>query len=193
MKLPGKYWAIVEVGGLTSFLKVNEKLQVTHSLTIREDKTLEVKVNQIVVDDITYPAFTSFHVLENAIKHVDKLLICPGTKLGNHKRCRGWRSEQALRCSHCKAAIQQKIILQCHQAAQAKGPTGPRYQLDWIYECILMRIKDPCLYRHIRMKKILPLPCRTTVGRYMKKLHPMYGYQDSLFDVLRSENKLSLS
>ena len=38
-------------------------------------------------------------------------------------------------------------------------------------------------------KKILPLPDRRTLGRYMRKLHPMYGYQDTLFQVLKNKIK----
>ena len=83
--------------------------------------------------------------------------------------------------------VQQTMVLACHQAATCKGPTGRRYETNWIYECVLMRIKNPSLYRNMREKKILPLPDRTTLGRYMKKLHPMYGYQDTLFFVLQKK------
>ena len=60
------------------------------------------------------------------------------------------------------------------------GPHGNRYEAEWIYhemrtmiyETILMRIKSPTLYNHIRERKIMPLPSRTTLNRYMRNIKP---------------------
>jgi len=82
---------------------------------------------------------------------------------------------------------QQDIVLAFHKMTVEKGPTARRYVLNWIYECILMRIKSPALYHNIREKGILPLPCRATIARYMRKLHPMFGYQDTLFEVIKKK------
>lgn len=81
---------------------------------------------------------------------------------------------------------QQVMISSCIKAAAVKK-NGRRYDLKWIYECILMRIKSPTLYNHLRLKSILPLPCRATLSRYMRKLHPMYGYQDTLFETIKKK------
>lgn len=75
---------------------------------------------------------------------------------------------------------QQDIVLAFHKMTIEKGPTARRYVLNWIYECILMRTKSPALYNNIREKGIFPLPCRATIARYMRKLHPMFGYQGGL-------------
>lgn len=82
---------------------------------------------------------------------------------------------------------QQHAVMACLAAAKRKGPKGNRFLLDWIYECLLMRIKSPKLYEHIRERKILVLPSRTTLNRYMRKLHPGYGYQPQLFQVLKQK------
>lgn len=79
---------------------------------------------------------------------------------------------------------QQLAVLTCLDAAKRKGPKGNRFRLEWIYEAMLMRIKSPKLYEHIRN---LILPCRTTLNRYMRKLHPRYGYQKTLFTVLKEK------
>lgn len=81
---------------------------------------------------------------------------------------------------------QELMIKSCMKTAKVAA-NGRRYDLKWIYECILMRIKSPTLYNHLRLRKILPLPCRSTLNRYMRKLHPMYGYQDTLFETVKKK------
>lgn len=81
---------------------------------------------------------------------------------------------------------QEIMIESCIKTAKVAA-NGRRYDLKWIYECILMRIKSPTLYNHLRLRKILPLPCRSTLNRYMRKLHPMYGYQDTLFQTVKKK------
>ncbi|KAE8745123.1 hypothetical protein FOCC_FOCC008188, partial [Frankliniella occidentalis] len=82
---------------------------------------------------------------------------------------------------------QKQAVLAIFNAAKVKGPTGNRYFLDWVYEAMLMRIKSHRLYEHIRRRKILPLPCRSLLGRYMKKIHPVFGFQTALFQVLKEK------
>ncbi|KAE8739250.1 hypothetical protein FOCC_FOCC015248 [Frankliniella occidentalis] len=85
--------------------------------------------------------------------------------------------------------VQKQAILACLKAAKKKGAKGNRYPLEWIYEAMLMRIKSPRLYEHIRKRKILPLPCRSLLNRYMKKIHPVFGFQTVLFQVLKEKVK----
>lgn len=81
---------------------------------------------------------------------------------------------------------QQEAVLACLAAAKVKGrKNGRRFRAAWAYECLLMRIKGPALYEHIRKEEILILPVRTTLNRYMRKLPPQYGFQPALFDVLK--------
>ncbi|KAE8738587.1 hypothetical protein FOCC_FOCC015933 [Frankliniella occidentalis] len=54
---------------------------------------------------------------------------------------------------------QQEAVRACFEAATRKGPSGWRYTPEWVYKCLLMRIKDRKLYEHIREHKILILPC----------------------------------
>ncbi|KAK3919881.1 LOW QUALITY PROTEIN: DNA transposase [Frankliniella fusca] len=79
------------------------------------------------------------------------------------------------------------VVLNIIRAAKAKGPSGRRYDLEWVFHCLLMRIKSPKLYDHIRKRKILPLPDRTSINRYMRKMRPAYGYQKPVFEVLSSK------
>ncbi|KAK3923518.1 Transposable element P transposase [Frankliniella fusca] len=56
------------------------------------------------------------------------------------------------------------LVLACLDAAKREGPHGNRYRIEWIYECLLMRIKSPALYEHTRTQNVLALPCRTTLN-----------------------------
>ena len=86
----------------------------------------------------------------------------------------------------------QKVMVRaCVMAAKAKGPTGMRYTKEWVYECMLLRIKSPKLYRSIRRDKdrLLPLPSIQTLQRYMEQLRPIYGFQENVFSMLGEKAK----
>ncbi|KAJ1526600.1 hypothetical protein ONE63_008186 [Megalurothrips usitatus] len=80
---------------------------------------------------------------------------------------------------------QQEAVHAMIRAAKMKGPQGNRFTVEWVYECILLRIKGPANYEHLKEQEIFPLPCRTTLNRYMRKLPSVYGFQLVLFDVLK--------
>lgn len=61
-------------------------------------------------------------------------------------------------------AAQQVLVKECYAASNKKGKEGRRYSADWIYECILMRIKSPALYEHLRVKDILLISMKTRGG-----------------------------
>ena len=81
--------------------------------------------------------------------------------------------------------LQQESVRACFNASKVKSPKQRRYSIDWVYECLLMRIKSSKLYDHIRSRNILPLPCKHTLSRYIKKLNPNFGFQNAVFECLR--------
>lgn len=86
---------------------------------------------------------------------------------------------------------QQMLVRTCVQAAKVKSDRGMRYSKEWVYECILLRIKSPKLYRSMRRKKdkLLPLPSIQTLQRYMEQLRPAYGFQENVFELLKEKSK----
>lgn len=54
------------------------------------------------------------------------------------------------------------------ETAQSK-PQGRRYSREWIYQCIMMKIKGQKLYKLIRDRGILPLPYEDTIRNYIKR------------------------
>ncbi|KAE8743485.1 hypothetical protein FOCC_FOCC010908 [Frankliniella occidentalis] len=101
-----------------------------------------------------------------------------------YERCQLVKREKLKEQIKMLPITQQVMILTCFRAARIRGPSGMRYEADWVYQCLLMRIKSPSLYRHIQARKIMPLPSRSQINSYMKKMRPAYGFQQSLFSVL---------
>lgn len=59
-----------------------------------------------------------------------------------------------------------------------------RYEADWLLECYLLRIKSPTLYEHLRVRKILPLPCFDTVRALLRGMSPNFGINTAALDAL---------
>lgn len=82
---------------------------------------------------------------------------------------------------------QQLAISACLSASKVKDLRGIRYSSQWIYECILLRIKSRKTYEHLRNRQVLVLPTIKTINRYIKAVGGIYGFQKSLFQVLKSK------
>lgn len=80
--------------------------------------------------------------------------------------------------------IQQEAVNACFNAVKFKSSRGRRLTTNWIYECLLMRIKSPKSYCKMRKDNILPLPSYTTLQRYIKKLYPTYGFSEVTFQIM---------
>lgn len=77
----------------------------------------------------------------------------------------------------------------CFKSAKAtvKGKRGIRYDLHWIYQCILMRIKGPTLYDSLRENEVMPLPCRSTLQRYISSFDNSFGFKTNVFESLKQK------
>lgn len=79
---------------------------------------------------------------------------------------------------------QQECVKQCLAAAQVKEK-GIRYTKMWILECIMMKMKSSRLYDHIRDNKILALPSKTTLKRYMSVYRSAFGFSKKVLEELK--------
>lgn len=50
-----------------------------------------------------------------------------------------------------------------------------------------MRIKSKALYESLRDRDFLPLPCRNTLNNYIGNVDTKYGFQQSIFDCLKTK------
>ena len=85
---------------------------------------------------------------------------------------------------------QQTAIKTCVAAARVKDKRSIRYSIQWIYECLLLRIKSKKAYDHLRNHKILALPTCKTLMKYIRKIYGSYGFLQNTFTCL--EKKASL-
>ncbi|KAK3920712.1 THAP domain-containing protein 1 [Frankliniella fusca] len=85
-------------------------------------------------------------------------------------------------------AAQQEAVKACFSASKRKGPSGRRYTAEWVYECMLMRIKDKKLYNHIRKHEILVLPATSTINGYLKHYGGAYGFQPQVLDMRQKKH-----
>lgn len=85
-------------------------------------------------------------------------------------------------------AEQQQAVRTCFSASRAKSKKGIRYSLEWIYQCLLMRIKSKSLYEDIRTRNILPMPSNETLQKYIGQISSSsFGFQTSIFNCLKEK------
>jgi len=82
---------------------------------------------------------------------------------------------------------QRTAVQACFDASKKKDSRGSRYTNQWIYECLLLRIKSRKTYNHLRTHKILALPCLETLSRYIKVIKGTYGFDEKTFDILKKK------
>lgn len=76
---------------------------------------------------------------------------------------------------------QQLAVRACFDASMRKSAKGMKYTDKWLLECILMRMKSPKLYEHIRRHKILPLPGRTCLPKHTFHFKSGFGFNSNIF------------
>ena len=85
----------------------------------------------------------------------------------------------------------QKLVVKTWFETARKATRGKQYTKDWIYTCLLIKIKNPTLYRHLRSRELLPLPSPSTFSNYIRNFDSSYGFQTQLFKTLNEKKILS--
>ncbi|KAH6926646.1 hypothetical protein HPB50_020845 [Hyalomma asiaticum] len=68
--------------------------------------------------------------------------------------------------------------------ANAKSATAARYKKEWIYDCLLLKIKSTAVYTFLHENEFLPLPNPRTLYGYLRNLKADFGFDSTLFTVL---------
>ena len=71
-------------------------------------------------------------------------------------------------------------VSQAVNCGNTKSSKGNRYDKEWIVDCLLIKCKSPAAYRLLRNGEYLPLPCVSTLTRYIKGLRPEFGFNANL-------------
>lgn len=62
------------------------------------------------------------------------------------------------------------------KSAKNVKKTQNRYAPEWTLRCLLLYIKSPTTYKILRQLNILPLPCKSTILRYLKLSHSLGNF-----------------
>ncbi|XP_077527944.1 uncharacterized protein LOC144139488 isoform X1 [Haemaphysalis longicornis] len=84
---------------------------------------------------------------------------------------------------------QQLAVKSCFLAARRKSHKGMRYDDEWILECMLMRMRSPKLYKHLRREAIMVLPERTCLQKYLQRFKGGFGLSANIFNALHEKTK----
>lgn len=84
---------------------------------------------------------------------------------------------------------QRLAIMQCFQGARRKSAKGMKYNPEWLLECMIMRIKSPRLYEHVRREGILLLPSRSCLKVYMRKYKSGFGFNSMVLAGIAEKTK----
>jgi len=71
--------------------------------------------------------------------------------------------------------------------AKRKSSKGHRYESSWLLQCMLLKIKSPKAYTHLRNNQMLPLPHPSTLQRLIQGMPCEFGFSDFVFEQFRKE------
>ena len=95
--------------------------------------------------------------------------------------------EEAIK--NLESESQKEAVRACFNSSKVTDKRGLRYTTDWIYECLLLKIKSPRAYNHLRDRKILALPSPQLLKIYTSKIRAAYGYDDATFKLLKKKTE----
>lgn len=65
------------------------------------------------------------------------------------------------------------------------NPKNRRYSQDWLLLCLLFHIRSSGAYKFLRDQQLLPLPCTTTIRKYISIIKADCGFDDQFFKLLK--------
>lgn len=99
-------------------------------------------------------------------------------------------SEEELEGKLLKANLQSTqmtVVRECIAAAKLANKKNRRYTEDWLLMCLLLHIRSPSAYSFLRDNDVLPLPCVTTVRRYLSMIKVKCGFDKRFFAAFKKK------
>lgn len=84
---------------------------------------------------------------------------------------------------------QRLAVKTCFEAAARKSSRGMCYDKLWVLECILMRMKSPKLYEHVRRYEIMALPSNSCLDKHIQGFKSAFGFNESVISSLREKTQ----
>ncbi|XP_077549949.1 uncharacterized protein LOC144163037 [Haemaphysalis longicornis] len=85
---------------------------------------------------------------------------------------------------------QREAVRHIFESSWRRSTKGMRYSQEWVLECLMMKMKSSALYEHLRKEKILAVPRKTALRKYLKSYKTGFGFNMKVFDVLREKTSL---
>ncbi|KAH8018262.1 hypothetical protein HPB51_000873 [Rhipicephalus microplus] len=79
------------------------------------------------------------------------------------------------------------VIHECIAAAKATGKKNRRYTENRLLLCLLLHNRSPSTYAFLRNNDILPLPCVSTVRKYLSAIRVKCGFDASFFAAFKKK------
>ncbi|KAH8027961.1 hypothetical protein HPB51_011769 [Rhipicephalus microplus] len=77
------------------------------------------------------------------------------------------------------------LVQECISAAKCTTKNNRRYTDDWLLLCLLLNIRSPSTYAFLRSNNILPMPCTSTIRRYISMVGLKCGFDEHFFKALK--------
>lgn len=85
---------------------------------------------------------------------------------------------------------QSTMIKEIIAASKYKNPKNRRYSENWLLLCLLFHIRASGAYKFLRNQNLLPLPCTTSIRKYVTIVKTDCGFDDSFFKLLKKKMSL---
>lgn len=82
-------------------------------------------------------------------------------------------------------SAQLNLIEECVSASKCATKKNRRYTESWLSLCLLLHIRSPSGYSFLRENDILPLPCISTVRKYLSLVRVKCGFDSSFFNAFK--------
>ncbi|KAH8009434.1 hypothetical protein HPB51_017419 [Rhipicephalus microplus] len=77
------------------------------------------------------------------------------------------------------------LLEECISAAKCTSKTSRWYTDDWLLLCLLLNIHSPAAYAFLRTNDMLPLPCITTITKYISMVGLKCGFDENFFKAFK--------
>ncbi|KAH9377962.1 hypothetical protein HPB48_015074 [Haemaphysalis longicornis] len=84
-------------------------------------------------------------------------------------------------------SAQLTAVKECISAARFENKKSRRYTEGWLLMCLLLHIRSPAAYSFLRGNDVLPLPCVTTIRRYLSLVRAKCGFDSRFFAAVKKE------
>lgn len=84
---------------------------------------------------------------------------------------------------------QQIQVRTCFEASTRKDTNGMKYEQEWILECIVMHMKSPRLYDHIRKHKVMVVPSPSCLQSYICRYKSGFGINEKVLKAVAEKAK----